>query len=289
MKKKLSILAFSLCLLTFGVLLTACSTPEPTIAFVENASLTREYDGTALSQEDILLLVENKDQSDASVKFYQNETEITAPTDAGTYKIVVSNEKDSIEENFVITPKALKNVATVTSVWSNGTGQRSFLISNPAKIAGGVLVGDDVSITVKTESYELNAPVSEVVMTGEDSNNYTLANDDVVVLMSLKVIIASSIDPETTLAVYLKYGDNNIYTNLLCTTTLTADKLTETFGDVTQITNGFNSSVINLDTMKLTALAQYSEGNFATDTEGRLILTNGKNADSITFTAQIAE
>ena len=290
MKRKILSLAFMICLLSCGIILTAC-TQSPTLTFKDGETLSREYDGTAITSEDVLEIINVKEGETPTITLYQGETLIEEATNAGTYKAFVSIPSKTIEQEFTIAQRKLNNIV-FTGFWRAGTGERTW--TKALNSSNGVIGDDDVSVSAIAENFDINANIKSATLTGEDCANYTVDKADVKVDLALSIKITSSADSSKSVNVFVRYGDNNVYTTSFMTEKLTSAKLS-TLGNVTKIYKEFDQTsneVINLSADNfgtLFANAKYSSTGFFTDANGNWIVPNGTNAEAINLIAKIAE
>ncbi|MBO5021862.1 MAG: hypothetical protein J6C53_00065, partial [Clostridia bacterium] len=126
------------------------------------------------------------------------------------------------------------------------------------------------------ESYDINAPITEVYLTGTDAQNYTVTKEQFIIKTSLKISIKNA--DETTKNFFVLYGDNKIYSDMKCTTEATdfsALTTSSTYAIQTQDGQTLISST-NPNTM----LANVTN---ITDANGNWIVPNGSDTTLTTF------
>lgn len=348
MKKKIYLLAFMLCILSCGLILTACN-GTPTLEFVEGASLTREYNGQAITQEDVLNIIEVSEGEEVTISFTQNDNEIDAPKNVGSYTAIISIPSKTIEHDFEITtksiefnhefeyngttqfsynlddvtidvtfsdknvgatfvsaqlsgeassnytlttatasivPKVITNVVFPTTSYVNLTTERRF--TKELDTTNGIISGDSISLVVVRANSDYDAAYKSIELTGTNSTNYTVSQENITMPRSFKITITTA-DGSTTVNFHVKYGDNKLYTLGLCTQAITPDNLSS-LGSNVKIYKSFDSTIseiIDISTATLKPNARYSETGYLTDSNGNWIMPTGSNADALSFTAGV--
>ena len=349
MKKKIYLLAFMLCILSCGLILTACN-ETPTLEFVEGASLTREYNGEVVSTQDVLDIIKVSEGQEVTISFKQNDTDVDAPKNVGSYTAIISIPSKTIEHEFKITIKSIEfnhafeyngttqfshnindvainvtfsdkhvgstlvsaelsgeassnytlttatasivqkeitNVVFPTVPYLNSTTERTF--TKVLDSTNGIVGEDSITLNVVRANSDYDATYKSIELTGTNSENYKISQENIVMPRSFKITI-TTVDESNTVSFYVKYGDNKIYTLGVCTQAITPDNLSS-LGSNVKIYKSFDSTIseiIDLSTATLKPNAKYSATGYLTDANGNWILPTGSNADALSFTAGVS-
>ncbi len=222
---------------------------------------------------------------------YNGQTTFTTTQDNFTFEVTFSSKnvnstvlnttitgenKDNytFNTNFAITPKPTTGIFEFASTWLNRTGIRSF--HSPLTADNGLIEGDSAEVYVDLESYDLNAPITEVYLIGTDAQNYSITKEQFSIKTSLKISIKNA--DETTKNFYVLYGDNKIYSDMKCTTEV-ADFSSLTLSSTYTIQTTDGNTLIS-STNPSTMLANV-EG--ITDANGNWIVPNGNDTTLTTF------
>jgi hypothetical protein len=180
----------------------------------------------------------------------------------------------TFDTNFAITPKPTTGIFEFTSTWISRTGTRTFRM--PLATDNGLIEGDTAEVFVDVESYDINAPITQVYLTGEDAQNYSVTKEQFSIKTSLKISIKNA--DETTKYFYVLYGDNKIYSDMKCTTEAT-DFSSLTTSSTYTIQTADGQTLIS-STNPNTLLANISN---ITDANGNWIVPNGSDITLTTF------
>ena len=156
---------------------------ENTLSLAKENILSKTYDGTPFA----LTVAEFVYNGDGKVAFsyklkVEGDDKYTeqAPTNAGEYIVKVSiqgtSEWKGIEGTFdlIIVKKALS--ITGTKIYDANE-----IITNDKIKITGVLEGDEVTITITMKSANVGAEIESFKMTGSEADNYSLAEEDILV------------------------------------------------------------------------------------------------------------
>lgn len=197
--------------------------------------------------------------------------------DASVENVNISGEdKDNytFDTNFAITPKPTTGIFEFTSTWLDRTGTRKFRM--PLATDNGLIEGDVAEVFADVESYDINAPITEVYLTGTDAQNYSVTKEQFIIKTSLKISIKNA--DETTKYFFVLYGDNKIYSDMKCTTEATdfsALTTSSTYAIQTQ-----DGQTLISSTNPNTLLANVTN---ITDANGNWIVPNGSDTILTTF------
>lgn len=180
MKKKIYLFAFMLCILTSGIILTACG-GSPILEFKEGETLTREYNGSAISSEEVMSSINVSDGQELTINFYQGETLVDAPINVGDYKVVISIPSKTIDQEFSITKKSISS--QISFVYN---GQTEF--SKALSESEGICNDDDVKVSATFDSKNVGSTATSVSITGEDKENYSLTESNIEVEITPKAL-----------------------------------------------------------------------------------------------------
>ena len=171
------------CKATKTELIAALDSKENTLSLANENILSKTYDGTPFA----LTVAEFVYNGDGKVAFsyklkVEGDDKYTeqAPTNAGEYIVKVSiqgtSEWKGIEGTFdlIIVKKALS--ITGTKIYDANE-----IITNDKIKITGVLDGDEVTITITMKSANVGAEIESFKMTGSEADNYSLAEEDILV------------------------------------------------------------------------------------------------------------
>lgn len=163
--------------------IAALDSKENTLSLAKENILSKTYDGTPFA----LTVAEFVYNGDGKVAFsyklkVEGDDKYTeqAPTNAGEYIVKVSiqgtSEWKGIEGTFdlIIVKKALS--ITGTKIYD----ANEIITNDKIKIIG-VLEGDEVTITITMKSANVGAEIESFKMTGSEADNYSLAEEDILV------------------------------------------------------------------------------------------------------------
>lgn len=163
--------------------IAALDSKENTLSLAKENILSKTYDGTPFA----LTVAEFVYNGDGKVAFsyklkVEGDDKYTeqAPTNAGEYIVKVSiqgtSEWKGIEGTFdlIIVKKALS--ITGTKIYDANE-----IITNDKIKITGVLEGDEVTITITMKSANVGAEIESFKMTGSEADNYSLAEEDLLV------------------------------------------------------------------------------------------------------------
>lgn len=163
--------------------IAALDSKENTLSLAKENILSKTYDGTPFA----LTVAEFVYNGDGKVAFsyklkVEGDDKYTeqAPTNAGEYIVKVSiqgtSEWKGIEGTFdlIIVKKALS--ITGTKIYD-----AIEIITNDKIKITGVLEGDEVTITITMKSANVGAEIESFKMTGSEADNYSLAEEDILV------------------------------------------------------------------------------------------------------------
>lgn len=163
--------------------IAALDSKENTLSLAKENILSKTYDGTPFA----LTVAEFVYNGDGKVAFFyklkvEGDDKYTeqAPTNAGEYIVKVSiqgtSEWKGIEGTFdlIIVKKALS--ITGTKIYDANE-----IITNDKIKITGVLEGDEVTITITMKSANVGAEIESFKMTGSEADNYSLAEEDILV------------------------------------------------------------------------------------------------------------
>ena len=163
--------------------IAALDSKENTLSLANENILSKTYDGTPFA----LTVAEFVYNGDGKVAFsyklkVEGDDKYTeqAPTNAGEYIVKVSiqgtSEWKGIEGTFdlIIVKKALS--ITGTKIYDANE-----IITNDKIKITGVLEGDEVTITITMKSANVGAEIESFKMTGSEADNYSLAEEDILV------------------------------------------------------------------------------------------------------------
>ena len=163
--------------------IAALDSKENTLSLAKENILSKTYDGTPFA----LTVAEFVYNGDGKVAFsyklkVEGDDKYTeqAPTNAGEYIVKVSiqgtSEWKGIEGTFdlIIVKKALS--ITGTKIYDANE-----IITNDKIKITSVLEGDEVTITITMKSANVGAEIESFKMTGSEADNYSLAEEDILV------------------------------------------------------------------------------------------------------------
>lgn len=283
MRKKFYLFAFILCIFACGVVLSACNN-SPALSFKENASLSKVYDGKAISTADVNEIITVADDQEVTITFFQGETEVANPTNVGNYKVAISIPSKTIEKEFEITPKQLigNPIFSLVTPWQNKEGARTW--DRELTTDNGLIEGDEVGLNISYESHDANS-TRTLTLTGTDADNYSIAENQVVIRIGIKLTLTDG--NGNNLTAYAFYGENVLYNSVI------EKQMTEL--SQTHFESKFGAEVESIKTsggVSLTKDGSLSQlrPNIAgiTDENGNWIVPNGKDSTLTTFTVNLA-
>ncbi len=194
-------------------------------------------------------------------------------------------ENYSFTSNSAITPKPVLGNFTFTGLWADKTGIRKFYTELNSE--NGLIEGDVAVANVEMESYEADAPILSCYVDGTDGANYSVTQSQFDVNTAFRLTLKNG--NNKTLSVYVIYGENKVYSNLLCTIELSSISNLATTGTVYSIDTNYETGVSNALILAdspniLCANVVYnSNGDKLTDENGNWLIPNGLNTALLTF------
>lgn len=163
--------------------IAALDSKENTLSLAKENILSKTYDGTPFA----LTVAEFVYNGDGKVAFsyklkVEGDDKYTeqAPTNAGEYIVKVSiqgtSEWKGIEGTFDLT--IVKKALSITGTKIYDANE---IITNDKIKITGVLEGDEVTITITMKSANVGAEIESFKMTGSEADNYSLAEEDILV------------------------------------------------------------------------------------------------------------